>query len=177
MARSRLVGVVVLVLLSLVAAGAQTAAPKPGPEHQKLAVFLGKWTAEGQAFASPYGPAGRMTSTETFAWLPGNFFMEHQWDARQGAVHNVGREILGFDPVAKTYFSHFFDSLGNSGINKFTITGNTFTLMSESVVAGKPLKERGTIVVSGNTFTNKAEYSTDGVTWLPNFEIELTRAK
>ena len=174
MARSRFVGVVVLFVIAVAALGAQ---PKPGAEQQKLAVFLGKWTAEGQAFASPYGPAGKMTSTETFAWLPGNFFMEHQWDARQGTVHLVGREILGFDPVAKTYFSHFFDNLGNSGINKFTVTGNTFTITSESVVAGKPLKERGTLVVSGDTFTNKWEYSTDGVKWLPNFDVKMTRVK
>ena len=30
--------------------------PKPGPEHQKLAYFVGRWNIEGTVQASPMGP-------------------------------------------------------------------------------------------------------------------------
>src|SRR5262249_45125568 len=47
----------------------------------------------------------------------------------------------------------------------------------ETVVAGKPLHERGTNVVTADTITTTWEYSTDGAKWLPNFEAKATRAK
>src|SRR5262245_6266341 len=88
-----------LVAVSVTLASQSPAPARPSPEHQKLAAFLGKWNFEGQAQASPYGPAGKLTSVETYTWLPGNFFMEHQWDSNQGGTHIVGREILGYDAV------------------------------------------------------------------------------
>ena len=53
--------------LAAVALSAQSApaAPKPGPEHKRLETFVGKWTGTGQALASPYGPAGPVSSTDT----------------------------------------------------------------------------------------------------------------
>ena len=36
--------------------------PKPGPEHQKLAYFAGKWTSVGDTKASAYGPGGASIS-------------------------------------------------------------------------------------------------------------------
>ena len=75
--------------------------PKPSPEHVRLGVFLGKWNFAGQAQASPYGPAGKVTSVDTFEWLPGSFFMSHHWDVRQGGVEIKGMEILGYDSGGK----------------------------------------------------------------------------
>lgn len=173
----------VLSLVSLVVVSVTLAAqspapvPKPGPEHARLGVFLGKWTFEGQAQASPYGPAGKQTSADTFEWLPGNFFMSHHWDVRQGGVGIKGMEILGYDSRGKTYTSRFFDNFGNSGSIKGTVSGNTWTFTADSEVGGKALKERGTVVVTGDTMTSKWEYSTDGSKWLPNFEVKGTRAK
>jgi hypothetical protein len=156
----------------------QSAAPaKPGPEHQKLAAVLGKWQFDGQAQPSPYGPAGKVTSVDTFAWLPGNFFMEHQWDTKQGAVQIIGKEIIGYDSAAKVYTSRFFDNFGNSGSLRGTVNGTTWTWTADTIVAGKPLKERGTVVIAGDTITSKWEYSTDGSKWLPNFEMKGMRAK
>ena len=107
---------------------AQTPAPvpQPGLEHKRLDAFVGKWSSEGEAQPSPYGPAGKMTSVETFAWLPGGFFMIHQWDTRQGAVEIKGMEIMGYDGRSKVYTSRFFDNFGNSGSAKATLHGNTW---------------------------------------------------
>ena len=167
----------VLIVISVAFAGQSPTTPRPSQEQQKLAVFLGKWNMEGQTQASPYGPAGKVTSVETFAWLPGNFFMEHHWDWKQAGTNIIGMEIIGYDAAGKTYTSRLFDNFGNSGANKGTANGNTWTWTADSVVAGKPLKERGTVIMTGDTLTSKWEYSTDGSKWLPNFEVKGTRAK
>ena len=169
--------VTAMLIVCVTLVGQAPAPPKPGPDHQRLAGFVGKWTFEGQSQASPYGPAGKVTSVDTFAWLPGNFFMEHQWDVNQAGTRIIGREIIGYDSASKAYTSRFFDNFGNSGAIRGTLTGNTWTFTADSVVGGKPLKERGTVVVSGDTMTSKYEYSTDGSKWLPNFDVKGTRTK
>src|SRR5262245_23535022 len=153
--------------------------PKPGPEHQRLDVFLGKWNQAGEAQASPYGPAGKMTSTDTFEWLPGGFFMLHRWEARQAGLDFKATEIIGYDSKSKVYTSHFFDNFGNSGSWKYTMQGNTWVTTGESEVGGKPLKERCTTVIANpaTTYSVKCEYSMDGTKWLPNVSFTSTRAK
>ena len=77
----------------------------------------------------------------------------------------------------QTYTSRFFDNMGNSGSVKLVLNGSTWTGTADREVAGKPLKERGTITVSGNTMTVKWEYSTDGSRWATQFESNGTRTK
>jgi hypothetical protein len=168
-----------LFVSATVAAQTSAQAPKPGPEHQRLEVFLGKWTQVGEAQASPYGPAGKLTSTDTYEWMPGGFFMLHRWEARQGAVDFKATEILGYDARNRVYTSHLFDNFGNSGSYKVTQQGNTWASTGDSEVGGKLLKERYTIVFRSpaTSFSLKAEYSTDGAKWLPNFSLTSTRAK
>ena len=168
-----------MILVSVVLAGqSPNATLKPGPEHKRLDAFAGRWNIEGQAQASPYGPAGKLTSVDTFEWMPGGFFMTHHWDARQGGVDIKGMEVIGYDGRGKVYTSRFFDNLGNSGLWKATVQGNTWTWTGETEVGGKPLKERCTnTVASPDALTSKCEYSTDGTKWLPNFDLRGTRAK
>jgi hypothetical protein len=170
---------IVLFMSATLAAQAPAQAPRPGPEHQRLEVFLGKWTQEGQAQVSPYGPAGKVTSTDTYEWLPGGFFMLHRWEARQGTVEFKATEILGYDAHNRVYTSRVFDNFGNSALWKATLHGNTWTWTGDSEVGGKPLKERCTFAFGNpaTSFSLKCAYSTDGAKWLPNFELTSTRAK
>jgi hypothetical protein len=151
---------------------------KPGPEHKRLEVFLGKWTTQGQAKASPYGPAGSITATETFEWLPGGFFMIHRSEGRQGTIEVKWLEILGYDARKKIYTTHTVDNFGNSVLWQGTWRDNTLTWTADSYVAGKPLKERCVIAAnSPGTMAIKCEYSTDAAKWQPNLESTMTRAK
>ena len=59
----------------LMAAKAQQA-PTPGPEQKKLGYFVGKWTTEGEMKASPMGPGGKITSTDTCEWFDGGFAVD-----------------------------------------------------------------------------------------------------
>jgi len=178
MIRTRIAGIFVFSVVAVAILAGQSAQPaKPGPDHQKLAAFVGKWNTEGESFVSPYGPAGKITAVDTYAWLPGNFFLDHKFDGKQGTLAFSGTEILGYDAAAKAYVTHVFDNFGNTGTSKGTAKGNIYSFTADTVVAGKPLKERGTVTVAKDTITSKWEYSSDGMKWLPNFEVKLTRAK
>src|SRR5262245_59022983 len=68
---------------------AQTPAPaaaKPGPEHERLGYFVGKWTTEGEIKPSPMGPGGKMTSTDTCEWFDGHFSV---------VCHSTGKSPAG----------------------------------------------------------------------------------
>ncbi|HEX2758776.1 MAG TPA: DUF1579 family protein [Thermoanaerobaculia bacterium] len=176
--RSSLCALFLLVGGAALAAESPTAVAKPGPEHKRLDAFVGTWNTEGQAQVSPYGPAGKVTEVDKFEWMPGEFFMTHHWDVRQGGVEIKGMEVLGYDSHSKVYTSRFFDNFGNSGPWKATVQGNAWTWTGDTEVGGKPLKERcTTTVASPDAWTNKCEYSSDGAKWLPNFEMKGTRAK
>jgi len=55
-----------LVLFAIVVtAQEQPPAPKPGPEHAKLAYFARKWLSEAEVKPSAFGAGGRFTSTES----------------------------------------------------------------------------------------------------------------
>ena len=152
---------------------------KPGPELERLHVFLGKWTNQGAALASPYGPAGTITAAETFEWLPGGFFMIHKAEGHQGTTEVKWVEIIGYDVRKKIYTTHTFDNFGNSVLWEGTWRENTLTWTADSYVAGKSLKERCPINTgSPNKLAVKCEYSIDGgAKWQLNVETTLTRAK
>src|SRR3989454_7285461 len=56
-------------------AQAPAAAPKPGPEHQKLAYFAGRWSESADIKPGPMGPGGKMTETSTCEWFSGGFYL------------------------------------------------------------------------------------------------------
>src|SRR6516225_5466405 len=92
----------VSLLVGLGMAQAPAGPPKPGPEHQKLAYFAGKWTSEGDMMPSPLGPGGKFSSSSTCEWFDGNFALVcHSDGAMQtGSVKSLS--ILAWDAAAKT---------------------------------------------------------------------------
>jgi hypothetical protein len=92
------------------------AMPRPSPELRRLDFLVGSWRSEGTLEPGAMGAAGTLSGTETFAWLPGGFFLTRCWhgtyDAGGTTVLDAGYEFFDFDPVAGTFRSHFFCSLG-----------------------------------------------------------------
>ena len=62
--RTRWVVLCVGLLGVSIASAQERAAPRPGPEHQRLGYFVGNWSTEGEMKPSDMGPGGKMTSTE-----------------------------------------------------------------------------------------------------------------
>lgn len=86
--------------------------PRPSGALRRLEFLVGTWRSEGTL----EGPAGTVSGTETFAWLPGGFFLVHHWagtfDVGAATVVDAGYEFFDFDPVGCAFRTHFFSSLG-----------------------------------------------------------------
>jgi uncharacterized protein DUF1579 len=153
--------------------------PKPGPEHQKLAPFVGNWTFEGELKPGPMGPGGKMTGTDRISWLPGNFFVERRYEGRGPMGEIKGVEIMAYDPAKKGYTFTFFDSMGSIGSGTMTVSGDTWTASGTGSMGGKTIHDRCNLTFGGgaSTLTVKCEMSTDGKSWSPGFEGKATKAK
>ena len=82
--------------LQVLSAAIAQQAPAPGPENKKLGYFVGKWTTEGELKASPMGPGGKITSTDTCEWFDGGFAVICRSDGTtpMGPSKSVG--IMGY---------------------------------------------------------------------------------
>lgn len=80
--------------------------PKPGPEHRRLDVFVGKWNMEGQQYDGPVGPAAKITAVDTYEWLTGGFFLVHRCEGRVGDSEAACIEIISHDVSSQSYPTH-----------------------------------------------------------------------
>ena len=175
----RLLVIIVLALAVPCLAFGQAQPPKPGPEVQKLAYNVGTWKFEGDVKAgSPLGPAGKFSSTGTCEWFAGGFHVVCRGESTGPRGRTTDLSILAYDTEAKVYTYYGISSRGETESEKMTLTGNTWTSLSEETVAGKPTKFRYTEVLespTSNTF--KLEYSVAGGPWGVVLEGKSTKGK
>jgi hypothetical protein len=145
------------------------ATPTLGPEHRRLDVFVGRWTAEGRTEAGPSGASENMTHQHTYEWLPGGFHLLHRWDGHIGQRVSTGIEIIGWDPGADAYEAHFFDSDGWFRVYHARVRDRVWTFSGT--------RERCSIlfVDEGKTIMTHWDRSPDGLTWEPLCNLKATR--
>jgi hypothetical protein len=134
----------VLACASSVIAGdqSQTTPPKhgPGPEVQKLAVMVGRFTIEDELKAGvmgPNSPAMKYTGTDDCRWAAGGFAVICTAVLHMGARKYTETSFIYYDPTAKTYQYHAVDSSGEIENKSGTVSGDTWTWLGESTIAGK----------------------------------------
>ncbi|HEV8182743.1 MAG TPA: DUF1579 family protein, partial [Candidatus Angelobacter sp.] len=153
----------VLLVVGLGLAQAPAGPPKPGPEHQKLAYFAGKWTNEGDMKPSALGPGGKFSSSSTCEWFDGNFALVCHTDGATQTGSMKGLSIMGWDPAAKTYTYFSTNSSGQGGFSRGTVKGDTWTWNNETTMNGKPMVVRFTLKqVSPDVATYKFEMGAPG---------------
>jgi hypothetical protein len=59
-------------------------APPPDPELKRLEPLLGTWTTQNHTQDTVYGPGVPVTSTETFRWLDGGYFLVQEYETTFG---------------------------------------------------------------------------------------------
>jgi len=139
------------------------APPKPGPELQKLKVFLGSWKIEGEAKPGPMGPGGKFTGTTHNQWMSGGFFVVGRNTGDMGPMKVTGTSYLGYNTEEKVYTYNEFNSMGEKVAAKGTVEGNTWTWDNEEKMQGKVVKGRFTEkVTSPTSYDFKFEMSMDG---------------
>jgi uncharacterized protein (TIGR02246 family) len=96
--------------------------PPPSPELRRLDPLVGEWTVEGYARESPAGPAGPVSSRETFEWLDGGYFLVHRYDTKFGdEPRQKGVMYWGYDTEGDRFLLHFFSNNG-----PYTPAGNVY---------------------------------------------------
>jgi hypothetical protein len=129
---------------------AQTTPPKrgPGPEVEKLAVMVGRFTVEDELKAGVMGPnsaAMKYTGTDDCKWAAGGFAVICTAVLHMGAGKYTETSLIYYDPTAKTYQYHAVDSSGGIENKSGTVSGDTWTWLGESNFSGKVYHTRYTM--------------------------------
>jgi hypothetical protein len=141
--------------------------PMRGAPHERLKVFIGKWHAAGDSFASgqtkqnPRGATEKWLSDETFEWLPGQFFVMQRWDAMTGANAFQGTAIMGWDDNSQQYMTRSYENHGFVRDYVTRVVGKTWTFNGDT--------ERALVEFSdgGKTQNIAWEWRQPGEDWLP----------
>jgi len=155
------------------------APPTPGPEHKKLAIWVGDWTYEADVKATPLGPASKVSGKVTVRPALGGFFVE--WNGEDKGPAGPGRwhEIDGYDPATKKYMWFTFASDGGLQTVTYTIDGTNLPYAGTQVSGGSRYQIKGTVVFAADFMSNveKREISLDGQTWVPFIQFKGTKTK
>ena len=174
----KLLVVVVLSLAVPCLAFGQAQPPKPGPEVQKLADFVGTWKSDGELKAGPWGPAGKISGTSTCEWFAGGFHVVCRVESTGPMGKMTELEIVGYDAESKVYTYYGINSLGGSDSATGSLAGNTWTWVWDGKADGKPARYRITEMhVSPTSYTVKFEYSVTGGPWIVFGESKDTKVK
>lgn len=150
-------------------------ATEPSAAHKLLHVFVGKWRFEGQSFAEgqqpndPRASAVAWKGEDTWAWLPGGFFLRHEGHSQLGAHTLISTEIIGYDKTKGGYFSHMYENAGFHPEYLGKVDGKTWTFAEAS--------SRSRMVFSDDNRKIKIdwEWRNDGSNWLPLCDLVATR--
>src|SRR5262245_1854201 len=97
-------------------------APPPDPELKRLEPLLGTWTTQGHTHDSVLGPGVQVTSTETFRWLDGGYFLVQEYATTFGDEPTQrGVAYWGYDAETGRFRIIFFSNNG-----PFTEEGNRY---------------------------------------------------
>lgn len=178
---TRSLSINLLLLISCHAIGqAQTAdAPKPGPEVQKLAYYVGTWKGEGEAKAGPFGPGGKLSSSQTCEWFAGGFHLVCRGEETGPTGKRTILNIMAYDAEAKGFTEYGISSFGESEYSKGgTFDGNNRIFVGSQDAGGNVVKFRYTeVLVSPTLFTYKAEAAIGDGSWTVVAEGKVTKVK
>ena len=151
----------------------------PIPARSPLDVFAGEWSGEGQAYDSPFTPAAKVTTTDTYEWLPGKLFLIHRLEGRMGENDIACIEIISSVASNQSYSVYSFYNDGNKNEWQLSEHDGTWSLMGTWKGDGERLKVHCTIVFNdiADTMTEKWEHASNDLTWQLFWETTLSRNK
>jgi hypothetical protein len=165
-----------IIFVGVVAATAQMPMPKPAPELAKLDYLAGTWTSAADLKPSPFGPGGKMTSTDEARWMEGKFFLVMHSKFTSAMGDGTSLAIFGYDPEKKVYTYNEFNSMGQANHSEGTVDGDTWTWNSDENMGGQAFKGRFTMkALNPTSYTYKFEVSQDGTNWTTAMEGKATK--
>lgn len=133
--------------------------PVHGPEHEKLAVWIGDWRAEGASYAAD-GARSDWRSEESVEWLPGEFFVVQRWNEHGTGEPFIGLGVIGYDAETKRYFTRSFENHGFYRHYDMGVDGDVWT------INGATERARVEFTDDGDTQLIHWDFK-PGETWLP----------
>ncbi len=167
-------------LLLQSASAEEPKAPKPGPEHQRLGYYVGKWTTEGEMKPSEMGPGGKITATDKCDWFQGGFAVVCYSDGMTptGPTKSIGILSYSSEEKAYTYYGVDNSNMAMTSVPHGTVQGNTWSYSDESTMGGKKVKSRVTIKeLSPTAYTFKMEMQGPDGKWADVMESKSTKVK
>lgn len=132
------------------------ALPKPGPEVQKLAVLVGKFTNEGETKAGAFGPnspAMKIKGTDECRWTADGFGLLCTETIDIGGRKETETDVIFYDPISKKYENHGITNVGETNNQTGTVSGNTWTWVGQGSLGEKVFHTRYVM-----KFVSKASY-------------------
>lgn len=145
-------GVVATVLCTALVV-AQTPPAKPGPEHKRLERMVGQWTYQGEAKASPLGPAGKITASETCELFQGGFAVVCRSKGTGPKGPGTSLNVMSYDSAQKNYTYYSVSSMGDNMHIRGHLKGNVWTFEDTAQVDGKTMKFRATVTEDSATMS------------------------
>jgi hypothetical protein len=135
----RLVSFVLACASSVIVAGAQSQTTR-GPEVEKLAAMVGRFTIEDEVKAGamgPNSPATKFSGTDDCRWTEGGFAVICEATLYRPGTKYSEASFVYYDPTSRTYQYHAVDSSGGIETKTGTVNGDVWTWLGESIFSGK----------------------------------------
>ena len=142
----------------------------PANRMSKFEIFIGTWNTTGEVLETEAGPAGVLSATDTYRWLPGKHFIAHDVDARFDGRPTRSMEVIGFDSSKKQYFARSFDDQGSTEAFVVALDGRRWS------ISGKTVRFKGGFDIRKQRLTGLWEVKGSKAGWQPWIKLELVRA-
>ena len=140
------------------------------PEHELLSSLIDTWITEGETIPTEGSAAIKIQASDVYEWVAGGgFLVVHTAYGRIGDTGVGGIELIRYDPEAKKFRTHFFDSQGNVSNHDLTFRDGTWTW------SGTHARATGVLSDDGAAMPTLHEWSDDGVNWRPSMDVTLRK--
>ena len=131
--------------------------------------FAGRWHTEGVVLPTAKHAAIEVKGTDTYEWLPGNFFLLHKVDVLMGDDHVQTLEVIGFDESANHFTMQSYDNKGNSTLMTATHVDDLWIFKGESLLFRGKFSENDTVL------SGVWEQLNHEKVWAPYMNIKLVK--
>jgi hypothetical protein len=154
-------------------------APKPGPEHEKLGFFVGKWKFEGELQPNPFMPGGKFTGSETCEWFEGGFAVVCHSEGSGPMGSTKGLAIMGYSAEEQVYTYYGVENgpMVMASVPRGSVQGDTWTYTDEAKMGGKLVKSRFIIQQTSPTgYTFRWEMPGEDGNWMTIMDGKSAKA-
>jgi hypothetical protein len=151
------VGIFVCIGTLVISGHALQQPQKPGPEHQKLQFFVGRWQLEDEDASG-----GKFNAVSTCEWFEGRFHVICRVEGNGPEGKSRELNVLTYDSGSSEYLWNHIGSLGESASARGRLDGKTWRWHGEPPMKGEQMRYDITWAeTSADSYTIKVEASSD----------------